>query len=117
MIWKVNSPRKSFLRNSEVRKVNYLTADEILSVLKVARAESVRDWLMILLAYRHGLRANEVTSLRITDIRDGSIDIKRSKNSLRTVQPLENFRGESLLNEKVGVSAWLKAGNRPTDAG
>lgn len=100
-----------------VHIMNYLTPEEILSVLRVARAESMRDFLMILLAYRHGLRANEVTSLRITDIRDGAIDIKRSKNSLRTVQPLESFRGENLLNEKVGVSAWLKAGNRPTDAG
>lgn len=97
--------------------MNYLTSEELLSVLRVAREHSMRDFLMILLAYRHGLRATEVTGLKLSDVRDGALDIRRAKNSLRTIQPLENFRGESLLNEKVGISAWLKAGNRPTDAG
>jgi len=97
--------------------VNFLTQDEVLSVLRVARQESMRDWLLILLAYRHGLRATEVTSLKVSDIQNGALDIKRAKGSLRTIQPLDIFKGEPLLNEKVGISAWLKAGARPTDAG
>ena len=41
-------------------KMVHLTPDELLSVLKVARERSSRDWAMILLAYRHGMRASEL---------------------------------------------------------
>jgi len=34
----------------------HLTPDELLAV-KVAREWSTRDWAMILIAYRHGMRA------------------------------------------------------------
>ena len=43
-----------------VSRMTHLTPDELLSVLKAARARSARDWAMVLLAYRHGLRASEV---------------------------------------------------------
>ena len=57
----------------------YLTPEEILAVLKTARAHSVRDWAMILLAYRHGLRASEVCGLKLADIdlKSGSVAIRR----------------------------------------
>jgi integrase len=46
----------------------FLTPDETLAVLKAARARSTRDWAMILLAYKHGLRASEVCGVKLTDI-------------------------------------------------
>jgi integrase len=43
--------------------MNHLETSELLAVLKVAREHSTRDWCMVLLAYRHGLRASEVCEL------------------------------------------------------
>jgi integrase len=43
----------------------HLSPAELLAVLEVARARSMRDWCMILRAYRHGLRASEVCNLRM----------------------------------------------------
>jgi len=37
-------------------QMTFLTPVETLAVLKVAKQRSTRDWAMILLAYRHGLR-------------------------------------------------------------
>ncbi len=41
-------------------RMTILTPQETLALLKAARKRSTRDWAMILLAYRHGLRASEV---------------------------------------------------------
>src|ERR1700722_1769682 len=68
----------------------HLTPEEILATLKIARARSARDWCMVLLAYRHGLRASEVCNLRLADIdlKRQSIIVRRLKGSLETTQPL-----------------------------
>jgi integrase len=68
--------------------MEHLTKDELLVLLKAARTESERDWLMILVAYNHGLRASEVTGLTRSAIRDGHLTVKRLKGSLKTTQPL-----------------------------
>jgi integrase len=93
----------------------YLTPKEILAVLKAARGHAVRDWAMILLAYRHGLRASEVCGLKFADIdlKAGSISIRRLKGSLSQIQPLYQHRGQPLLDEIAGLRAWLKT--RPAD--
>src|SRR5215472_2020928 len=68
----------------------FLTPEETLAVLKAARSRSSRDWAMILLAYRHGMRASEVCALRRDDVdlKGESIIIRRLKGSLETRQPL-----------------------------
>lgn len=88
----------------------YPTPEEMLRVLKVARQRSSRDWAMILLAYRHGMRASEICGLemRDLDLRNGSITIRRLKGSLTTVQPLYQHRGMPLLDETGALRAWLK---------
>ena len=60
-------------------RVAFLKPEETLAVLRVAKERSVRDWAMILLAYRHGLRASEVCGLRLfdVDLKDGAISIQR----------------------------------------
>src|SRR5262245_56447108 len=77
-------------------KMVHLTPDELLAVLKVARERSPRDWAMILLAYRHGLRASELCGLRTADVdlESGSLDIRRLNGSLHTVQPLCRHKGQ-----------------------
>jgi integrase len=96
-------------------QMNFLTPDETLAVLKAARGRSTRDWAMILLAYRHGLRASEVCGLKLLDIdvKASSISIRRLKGSLHTIQPLYPHRGQPLLDETGALRAWIR--NRPAD--
>ena len=91
-------------------RMTILTPQEMLDLLKAARKHSVRDWAMILLAYRHGLRASEVCGLKLADLdlKSGSISIRRLKGSLHTVQPLYQHRGQPLLDEAAAVRAWLR---------
>jgi len=92
-----------------------LTYDELLAVLKEAKAHSVRNWAMILTAFSHGLRATEVCNLRMSDLVDGHLTIKRLKGSNTTTHQLVPHRGEPLLDEVKAIKAWLA--ERPTDAG
>jgi integrase len=52
--------------NADLRTREHLTADEVEKLIEAAKANrhGYRDALMVLLAYRHGLRAAEVVDLR-----------------------------------------------------
>lgn len=93
--------------------MTHLELAELLAVLKTARARSTRDWAMILLAYRHGMRASEVCDLRLADadLKSESVSIRRLKGSLHTVQPLYRHKGQPLLDEANALRAWLRARN------
>lgn len=95
--------------------MEFLTPDELLSVLRTAKESSLRDHLMILMAYSHGLRASEVTNIRLDDIQDQSLSIVRLKHSKTTIQPLVPHRGQPLLDEVKSLREYLKS--RPKDAG
>src|SRR5579884_1507978 len=83
-----------------------LEKQELLALLKTARESSERDFLMILTAYSHALRASEVCSLTTDSVRDGFLTVQRLKGSLRTTQELvEN--SELLLNERAALSSWI----------
>src|ERR1017187_6710611 len=107
--------RKTRPARAKRGQMTFLSPDETLAVLKAARACSTRGWAMILLAYRHGLRASEVCGLKLADIdlKAGSIFIRRLKGSLQTVQPLYPHRGQPLLDETAALRAWLR--ERPND--
>ena len=91
-------------------RMTILTPQEMLDLLKAARKRSTRDWAMILLAYRHGLRASEVCGIKLADVdlKAGSISIRRLKGSLHTIQPIYQHRGQPLLDETAAVRAWLR---------
>ena len=91
-------------------RMTILTPPETLALLKAARKRSTRDWAMILLAYRHGLRASEVCGLKLADVdlKSGSISIRRLKGSLHTIQPIYQHRGQPLLDETAALRAWLR---------
>lgn len=95
--------------------MEFLTSDELLSVLRTAHKASKRDHLMILMAYSHGLRASEVTNIKLSDIQDGSLTIVRLKGSNKTVQPLVPHRGQPLLDEVKALKEYLKV--RAKDGG
>src|SRR5438067_5352784 len=88
----------------------HLEPNEVLSVLKAAKGRGSREWAMVLLAYRHGLRASEICNLRLSDLdlKNESIIVSRLKGSLRTTQALTEHRGEPLLNELKALREWLR---------
>ncbi|MGA9527772.1 MAG: tyrosine-type recombinase/integrase [Terriglobales bacterium] len=92
-----------------------LTYDELVSVLREAKAASTRNWCMCLLAFTHGMRASEVCGLRMKDLTDGHLRIKRLKGSNVTVHQLIPHKGQPLLDEIKAMRQWLA--ERPTDAG
>jgi integrase/recombinase XerD len=99
--------------------MEYLSYDELLDVLRTAKrastAYSLRNWAMILTAFSHGLRAGEVCRLRMEDLKDGHMTIKRLKGSRTTLHQLVPHRGVPLLDEVKAIKEWLAV--RPTDAG
>jgi len=86
---------------------------ELLNVLTEARKVSARNHLVVLLAYKHGLRATEVCRLTLRDVQGGRLDCKRLKGSLHTNRPLESD-DNILLDEKKALAAWMR--ERGSDA-
>jgi site-specific recombinase XerD len=93
--------------------MSFMTYEELLTVLKVARQRRTRDWCMLLVAYRHGLRTTEVCGLKLSDLKDGVLSVQRLKGSRRTAQPLYPHDGEPLLDEVKALREWLRV--RPND--
>jgi type 1 fimbriae regulatory protein FimB/type 1 fimbriae regulatory protein FimE len=81
------------LPNSTYRPREYLTETEVDRLIDVARKRGrngPRDAAAILLAYRHGLRASELCSLRWAqiDLRNGRLHVNRAKGGIESVHPL-----------------------------
>ncbi len=78
--------------NRELRSREYLTKGEVDRLMKQARTNrrGHRDATMILLAYRHGLRAGELCALRWDqfDMKRGTVHVNRTKNGIPSVHPL-----------------------------
>jgi type 1 fimbriae regulatory protein FimB len=74
------------------RAKNFLTEAEIEKFLRSSRKgrHGVRNFAMMLLAYRHGLRVSELVNIRMsdTDLDSGRLFVRRNKGSLSTSQPL-----------------------------
>jgi site-specific recombinase XerD len=77
----------------EPRLRDYLTRDEVAALLRAAKKSrhGARNHAMILIAYRHGLRASEVTGLRVSDLdlNAGTIYCRRAKGSRSSLHPLK----------------------------
>jgi integrase len=66
--------------------LKHLDESELLDVLECARKVSSRDHALLLVAYTHGLRNQEVAKLRLTDLnwKSQEITIHRLKSSMNT---------------------------------
>jgi type 1 fimbriae regulatory protein FimE len=95
-------------RNQTSRSREYLTSDEtermIVATRKVGGRVADRDALLIMVAYRHGLCASELTALRWdqVDLRAGTLHVARLKNGSPSTHPL---RGPELR----ALRAWKRA--------
>jgi integrase/recombinase XerD len=87
--------------------MEYLTPAELGKVLQVAARRSARDHAMFLLGYAHGLRASEIASLTLEDVRNGRIRCNRAKGSQSTVEELRENQNP-LLDEKLVLATWLR---------
>ena len=80
------------LRNAELRTREYLTQHEVERLMKAAKQNrwGHRDATMILVAYRHGLRAAELVDLQWSqaDFRSGSLHVRRVKAGTPSNHPI-----------------------------
>lgn len=110
---KKQTPRKP--KNSDRRSREYLTEQEVKQLREAASKvgrNGFRDSLIILMAYRHGLRVSEISSLRWdqVDLTNARIFINRSKGSVSGTHPLngdEQRALRKLLRENPAGSPWL----------
>ena len=97
-----------------LRRRDYLTPDEIKRLLAAARSgrHGSRDYLMLLLMYRHGLRVSELIALRRADLdlTSGHLWVQRLKRGLATSQPLAGDELRVLRRHLAGRAdplSWL----------
>jgi len=78
--------------NAALRTREHLTPDEVERLIEAAKTNrhGHRDALMVLLAYRHGLRAAEVVDLRWeqVDFKSATLSVRRVKNGTPSSHPL-----------------------------
>src|SRR6266566_8858479 len=78
--------------NSDLRTREYLTATEVERLIEAAQGNrwGHRDATMILIAFRHGLRASEAVDLRWeqVDFNRAALHVRRAKKGTPSVHPL-----------------------------
>lgn len=92
-------PRKRL--NKELRSREYLTKDEVETLLSTAKKmgkHGHRNYALILIMYRHGLRPGEVGTLRWDqfDLKQGIIHVSRLKNGTPGTHPLRGVELRAL---------------------
>jgi type 1 fimbriae regulatory protein FimB/type 1 fimbriae regulatory protein FimE len=91
--------------NAELRTREYLTEVEVERLMRAAKANrnGQRDATMILLAFRHGLRAAELVDLRWDQVdlgRNAVLHVRRVKNGIATTHPLQGDEMRALRELK-----------------
>jgi integrase len=91
--------------NTELRPREYLTEAEIEWLRKAAVTDNRnghRDETMILIAFRHGLRASELVTLRwdAIDLEQGKLHCNRRKSGTASVHPLTGSELRALRRVK-----------------
>lgn len=94
-------------------KRRYLTGKEVQAMMQAVcyGATGARDYCLILLAYRHGMRISELLDLHYQDLdlNEGRINIRRLKNGFSTVHPLRFDEREAVERWTLERSNWKGA--------
>ena len=98
------APRRP--KNAAVRTREHLTHDEVERLIGAAKNNRYghRDVLMILLTFRHGLRAAEVCDLRWgqVDFKTANLHVRRKKNGTPATHPLTGREMRALRKHQRG---------------
>lgn len=87
--------------------IKYLELNEMLKVLGEAKRKSARDHAIVLFAFRFGLRATELSTLKLSDVEGGYCDVQRLKGSEHTRQQITSD-SNPLLDVKAALTACLR---------
>ncbi len=105
--------------NITLRSREYLTLDEVKQLREAACSvgrHSLRDYVLILMAYRHGLRVSELIDLRWDQISfsAATLHVNRLKNGKPSVHPIEGDELRNLreLRRQYSDSAFLFVSER-----
>ena len=105
--------------NAELRTREYLTPAEVERLIKAARDGRYgdRDATLILIAFRHGLRASEICDLEWSQVefgRSASLHVRRAKNGKPSVHPLrgDEIRALRQLRRQFPESGFVFATER-----
>ena len=104
--------------NSELRTREYLTAAEVDQLMSAARKNrwGHRDATMILVAYRHGLRASELVDLHWdqVDFASGTLHVRRLKQGVPGTHPIrgDELRALRRLKKEQSKSAFVFTSER-----
>ncbi|MGE0969236.1 tyrosine-type DNA invertase [Klebsiella sp. WOUb02] len=83
----------------------FLTAKEVQAMMLAVRdgPTGERDYCLILLAFRHGMRISELLNLhyRDLDLSEGRINVRRLKNGFSTIHPLR-------FDELEAIERWTR---------
>jgi site-specific recombinase XerD len=105
-------------RNSELRTREYLTEREVEQLMVAARQNrhGHRDATMILIAFRHGLRASELVDLHWdqVDFNRAVLHVRRAKGGTTSVHPLTGSEMRALrrLQRESEPSAFVFVSER-----
>ena len=106
-------------KNEDVRSREYLLPDEVEKLLKVAKKQGrygQRNYTLLLMMYRHGLRVSEAIALRWTsvDLKEGQLHVRRLKNGKPSVQriPGPELRALRQLKRDFPDSSYLFVSER-----
>jgi integrase/recombinase XerD len=90
-----------------MKDIKYLELNEMLTVLSEAKKVSARNHAIVLFAFRFGLRASELSMLKLTDVEGGYCDVQRLKGSEHTRQQITSDPNP-LLDVKAVLAACLR---------
>jgi type 1 fimbriae regulatory protein FimB/type 1 fimbriae regulatory protein FimE len=97
----VRRPPPKRKRNCEVRSREYLTSREVDALIRAVKANGRnrhRNATLILVAFRHGLRASEVGRLRWeqVDLEENVLHVVRLKNGRPATHPIPHVEARAL---------------------
>jgi type 1 fimbriae regulatory protein FimB len=87
------------------RRREYLTQDEVDKLLSASKSSSrnpIRDYAILLLMFRHGLRVSELCAVRLSDVNVDTKEFHVSRLKGCDSGPHELYNGES-----PAIKAWL----------
>jgi type 1 fimbriae regulatory protein FimB/type 1 fimbriae regulatory protein FimE len=97
---------KTRRRKSARKTSDHLLPREVVALLKAAKASGRhghRNYTLILLCYRHGLRVSELTELRwrMVDLKRRLLRVNRAKGGINSVHPLSASEVAALRKVKA----------------